>query len=204
MKARSKKAEQSKEMPKAPKKLPKPPEIQRFSNGMAKFPVMALRDYAIKADIPDSDCLSYAFQFELGEVGVYNYTLGAYDQSVVTLIERVYYIDREGGPDGADQREEIEASDMMKRAILRRFFMGEAPVCGIANVDEEGRLWLDVLPEYNIEAHLVLFMQPKKAGLEFDSYNPETLMRESCCRIMFDGESFYYEPVDLSSTVPLA
>ncbi len=200
MKAHSKKVKQSKETP----KLLKPPEIQRFANGMAKFPVMALRDYAIEADIPDSDCLSYALQFELGEVGVYNYSLGAYDPSVETLIERVYYIDRESGPDGSDQREEINASDMMKRAILRRFFTGEAAVCGIVNVDEEGRLWLDVLPEYNIEAHLVLFMQPKKSGLEFDSYNPETHIRESCCRMVFDGEAFYYEPVDLSTTVPPA
>ena len=200
MKARSKKIEKSEEIP----KLPAPPDIKKFANGMAQFPVMELREYAIKANIPDSDCLSYALQFELGEPGLFNYVLGEFDRDMEVLIEHVYYIDVEGGPDGKDQREAINASDMMKRAILRRFFMGEAPICGVVNVDEEGRLWIDVLPEYNIEAHLILFLQPKKMGVEFDSYNPETHMRESCCRIMFDGDSFFYEPVDLSVTHPLS
>ena len=200
MKARSQKVEQSGEAP----KLPPPPSIKRYSNGIAQFPIAELRDWAIATNVPDKDCLSYALQFECGEPEIYNYALTQFDRKMEILIERIYYIDVAGGPDGTDLREEVNANDTMKRAILRRFFTGEASVCGIVNVDEEGRLWVDVLAEDNLESHLVLFLQPGEMGCEFEVTDPETLTCVSRCRVSFDGASFFYEPVDLSVNVPLS
>ena len=177
------------------------PQVREYPNGIAEFPISEMHEYRLAGGAKEGENISYTLMFEMGEPGVFNYELGEFDRNIVVMFAGVYYVDREGGPKGEDAHYKIEdPPEFLRTAILRRFFTGEALICGVVFMDDEGRLWLTVSAENNIEACLVLHLQPKGIGCEFNVVDANTLARLSCCRVTFNGESFYYEPVDLSAS----
>ena len=196
--------EHSKQKKQEPDYIEDGPEIKYYPNGIAAFPVMKLHEYCEKNGIGQDEGASFGLMLPGSSSDQYNFFLTDYDTSVNVLIHTVFYIDNGGGPNETDEREQIQPTVLMKRSIFRRFFQGEAGVCGVMHIDQDGRLWVDVMAEENLEAIMVFWIQPNTLGLEFSAFDPGTMMRVSCCRIMFDGETLYCEPVDFTSNVPPA
>ena len=172
------------------------PDVKKFPNGMAEFPVSKLRKYCEKHGMIEDEALSYGIFLPYAEPGVYNYELTDHDFKAEVLIRHVYYIDRGDGENSIDQRQEIENPNaLMKASILRRFFEGEADVCGLMSLDPVGNLWVNIKPEDNLQVILTLVLDPKGFGLEFSTFDENDFCLDSS-RLSFNGESFFCMPVD--------
>ena len=173
------------------------PNITEYADGVVEFPVAALQEYCEKHDVKQDEGVSYGLQLEGGAEGVYDYFITKFDEKNVSMIQRIYYIDNGGAPDGSDVRAEIPENDVLKLAIYRRLFSGNCGICGLMNIDQGGRLWMDVLAENNIEAIVIMFLQPGTPGLTLSQYDLYSMKKEKIaeCRISFDGEKLIYEPI---------
>lgn len=171
------------------------PNIKEYVDGSVEFPVMEMQEYCKKHGIKQDEGVSYGLQLEGGAEGVYDYFITKFDDKNVSLIQRVYYIDNGGAPDGSDVRAEIPLNDVLKLSIYRRLFSGNCGICGLMSIDQDGRLWMDVLAENNIEAIVVMFLQPGNPGLTFTQYDLFSRQKLAECRISFDGENMLYEPI---------
>ena len=179
------------------------PSITEYSDGVVEFPVMALQEYCEKHDVKQNEGVSYGLQLEGGAEGVYDYFITKFDEKNVSMIHRIYYIDNGGAPDGSDVRAEIPANDLLKLAIYRRLFSGNCGICGLMSIDQGGRLWMDVLAENNIEAIIIMCLQPVTPGLTLTQYDLLSSKKLAECRISFDGEKLLYEPIAIDlGTLP--
>lgn len=196
--AHSEKVEESKKI------TARAPNVKVYPNGFMAFPIAELRRFGKEQGIPDTDGMGYTVYFEFAKADTFNYCLGEFDRKMDILIFQVFYVDVGGGPDQSNLMEEIMPTELMKQSIMRRFLLGEAGISGTVIIDRDGKMWIRILPEDNLEAVLVLSLDPKGIGCEFNALGEDGMTLLGSCRMTFDGATFYYDPVGWSSATPPA
>lgn len=164
------------------------PKIKRYPNGLIMLPVDALNEYHEAVGLPPEKVSVFNLIFPGAQAGVFDYEIGE-DCATDTIVEimQVYYFDGD-----TDAYEAIAPNKVLEESIMRRFYEGEILFNGILRVDHMGRIWIDAMPEDNINVEFMIALQPNSFGYEFYAED-----NTAHCRVWFDGSTFYYEPLPI-------
>lgn len=159
--------------------------IVESPTGLIELPIAALQEYHDKVGLGPEQLCYFGLRLPGAEDGIYDYVLGldCDDEALVQIMD-AYYYDMETGESAS-----LSHSAVLEASIYRRYYNGDAMVCGDLLIDQLGRLWMCVMTEDNIGAQMCIQFSEKSFGYE--------ICREDLTfisRLWFDGKTFMFSP----------
>lgn len=142
-------------------------KIKSTDYGLIEIPLGAMREYCNTLKLsPNQGCM-VGVQLEGGEEGFYNYVLteNSDNEASITVTE-VYYYDEETG-----DSDEIVAGNLLYKSIRRDLFSGKSLVSGLIGVDQDGKIYLQVMHSEDIGVELFLEVDDRREGFQLATSN---------------------------------